>query len=215
MTEAVGSQHQERSLLPLWLLILVFCLPMAIGWFLYLNPQLLVGSQQVNGRLLVPPRSVSHVVLPRADGSSLKIQDMQGQWVLMLAVTEGCGDSCRRSLLELRKIQRAVGRDQLRLQRLLVLGKSTAEERQEIQNNRLLDTTTVFEPAGDEPFLAPLFSLLEGSQASSIFVIDPVGRLMLSYPSATQSHKILLDIKQLLTVTKNWNRGCEVCPAIN
>ncbi len=206
MTQAVRLQPKERSLLPLWLLILVFCLPMVIGWFLYLNPQLLAGSQQVNGRLIGPPRSISQVRLLRTDGSNLKMQDMRGQWVLMLVVAEGCGDPCRGSLLELRKIERALGRDQTRLQRLLVLGKPAAEQRQEIQNNRLLDTATVFEPIGSKLFQ---------DQASTIFVIDPMGRLMLRYPSDTQSDKILPDIKRLLTATKNWNRGCTVCPAIN
>ncbi|MCP4127650.1 MAG: hypothetical protein GY753_11375 [Gammaproteobacteria bacterium] len=208
MTKAVDTQSQARSLLPLWLLILVFCLPVVIGWFLYLNPQLLAGSQQVNGRLIEPPRSISQVRLLRADGSNLKMRDMQGQWVLMLVVAEGCGDPCRGSLLELRKIERALGRDQARLQRLLLLGKPAAEQRQEIQNNRLQDTATVtaFEPVAGRPFLA---------QASTIFVVDPIGRLMLRYSSDTQSDKILSDIKRLMTATKNWNRGCTVCPAIN
>jgi len=215
MTETIEQHHRDRNLLPLWLLIMVFCLPMVIGWVLYLNPGLLSGSQRVNGQLIVPPRSLSQVVLPRPDSSSLKIQELQGQWLLMLAVTGECGASCRRDLFQLQKIEKAVGRDQSRVQRLLVLGNPSTGNRQEIMDNRLLDTATVFDPVSGKPFLASIFSLVAGAAESAIFVVDPMGRLMLAYPSDTPPIEILSDIKQLLTATKNWNRGCAVCPAIN
>ncbi len=215
MTESLEQHQHHRSLLPLWLVILVFCLPMVLGWVLYLNPGLLSGSQQVNGQLILPPRSLSQVVLPRPDNSSFRFNQLQGQWILMLAVRGGCGAACRRDLFQLQKIEKAVGRDQMRVQRLLVLGKASSGNRQEIRNNRLLDTAAVFEPVTGKPFLDPVFSLLDGSEGSAVFVVDPMGQLMLAYSSDTPPIEILSDIKQLLVATKNWNRGCAVCPAIN
>jgi hypothetical protein len=215
MTQGQERHYQGRDLLPLWLLILVFCLPMVLGWLLYLNPGFLSGSQQVNGHLIVPPRSLSQVVLPRPAGSRLSFSHLQGQWLLMLAVRGECGPVCRRDLFQLQKIEKAVGRDQGRVQRLLVLGKPSTGNRQEIRDNRLLDTTTAFEPETGKPFLSPVFSLIGSQVDSATFVVDPMGRLMLAYHADTPPIEILSDIKQLLTATKNWNRGCAVCPAIN
>jgi len=215
MTESMEQHPHRRSLLPLWLIILVFCLPMVLGWVLYLNPSLLSGSQQVNGQLIVPPRSLSQAVLQYPDSSSFRFDQMQGQWILMLAVRGGCGAACRRDLFQLKKIEKAVGRNQMRVQRLLVLGKPSSGNRQEIHNNQLLDTPAVFETGTGKPFLEPVISLLDGSEGSAIFVVDPMGQLMLAYSSDTSPIEILQDIKQLLVTTKNWNRGCAVCPAIN
>ncbi len=215
MIETIEQHQQERNLLPLWLLIMVFCLPMAIGWVLYLNPDFLSGSQQANGQLIVPPRSLSEVVLLRPDSSTIGFQELKGQWLLVLAVRGDCGASCRRDLFQLQKIEKAVGRDRSRLQRLLVLGKPSTGNRQEIIANRLLDTATVFDPESDKPFLSSIFSLAARLDESAIFIVDPMGRLMLAYPNDTPPIEVLSDIKQLLTATKNWNRGCAVCPVIN
>ncbi len=215
MEELAEQKYRTRNLVPLGLLILVFALPMAIGWFLYLNPEVLEGSQSVNGSLIQPPRSLNKIVLNSLDSEKYKFQDRQGMWIMMLAVKGECNADCKRWLVDMQMIRRAVGRDHSRVQSLLVLESPeywSDKHRQGISHNKI---KTAFESGVGKPFLSSVFSLIDNQVDAAIFIIDPMGNLMLSYSDNPQAIEIHEDLKQLLTATKNWNRGCAVCPAIN
>ena len=122
-------------------------------------------------------------------------------WVILYALPAPCRESCLEDATSLRQVYRAAGRNQSRL-RLLLLGdtKSDIDERLEM-------ISVDFHRATDKRrLLAPELGRVASSQgadvAGSVYLIDPLGNIMLFYAAGFDPNDLKKDLKRLLTWSK-------------
>jgi len=166
----------RRGRLKLALLALFFLVPVGASyliWWLDLAP----GTAGNYGTLLAP----RPVALPA-------VAELKGKWVLVQFDGGACATACERKLYFMRQVRRAQGREVPRVARLWLVTDSvapSAELRAAIEG-------TVIAPAAGADFPA------ERSVADHIYLVDPLGNLMMRFPRDPDPKRVIKDLQRLL-----------------
>ncbi len=161
------------------LLALFFLLPVGASWVVWYF-DLASGATGNYGELL-PPRPVQAEL----------VSARKGRWVLVQFDGGACNAWCERKLYIMRQIRRAQGREMQRVERLWLLTDSIqprAELRAAIEG-------TAVAPAG------PGFPA-EGSVTDHIYLVDPLGNLMMRFPRDPDPARMIKDLQRLLKVSR-------------
>lgn len=188
----------KRSLLRQRLmLLLIFAIgaaPLVAALVWYLNADRWRPADTVNyGHLVTPARTIATAPLPMLGGGKLPAGWFAHRWTLVYIGTAGCDSECRHALYITRQIRLAVGAKMNRVQRLLAIPgdpPAAAELR------RAHPDLTVVDTAADGRFTA---QFTEAAPAGTrIYIVDPRGRLVMSYPADADPQGILADLEHLL-----------------
>ena len=210
MNETNRLPTRRRSMLPLWILVLMFALPGTAAWFFFLNPELLPEGRTNRGQLIEPPRPVADLQLEAPDSAMLQLRSLQPNWALLTLARSPCDDQCRQTLTDFRQIKKALAENAKRLERLLILLPAAAGP----------STTPASMQAGHAgtrvAFASPkLLAALSGSAETAdnpvngVFIIDPRGSLMMRYAAGTPAKDILEDLEILMKASKSWVKGAQ------
>ena len=118
---------------------------------------------------------------------------LRGKWILVTFDAAACDAGCERKLYYVRQVRKAQGKDQDRVERLWLLtdnGAPRAELLAAIEGTHI-------ERA--DPSLERLFP---GRAAAHIYVVDPLGNLMLRFPPQPDPSKMLKDLQRLLKYSR-------------
>jgi cytochrome oxidase Cu insertion factor (SCO1/SenC/PrrC family) len=109
-----------------------------------------------------------------------------------------CAERCRTSLYEMRQVRLALDRDMVRVQRVFIADDGCCDLKFLHEQHPDLLALRV------SPAAAPLLALLprrNGGNASRIYLIDPLGNLMMSYAPDAKPKGMLEDMKRLLRLS--------------
>jgi len=194
----------RSSAKPMVALILAFGLPFVIAWVFMFNPQWLPEGKRNLGTLVAPPVSLPDGPLTAIGGELLDPHYLQRQWTLVTWSRDGCGDTCREHIYQMRQIRRALREGVFRVQRLLLVAGGDTEELMELAGD--YNGMPVIETA--TPVARSLLTLVESknqAQSSGIVVIDPTGHLMMRYAPDASPKDVLKDMEHLLKASKTWS----------
>ena len=165
------------------LLGLFFSLPVAAGWIAWWL-DLAPGNTSNYGTLL-PTKPV-----PTGPLASVK-----GKWVLVQFDTAACDAYCERKLYFMRQVRRATGKEIQRVERVWIVtdGKAPAPALLAAIEGTVLVQS-------DERLLAAFPA--EGSPAAHIYLVDPIGNLMLRFPRDPDPSRMIKDLQRLLRVSR-------------
>jgi cytochrome oxidase Cu insertion factor (SCO1/SenC/PrrC family) len=192
----------RRRRLQLVALALVFALPLALAFFLYYGGGALLPHARVNrGELLDPVRPLPAVTLATPAGEPTGADFLRGKWSVVVVVGEHCDARCSQRLGELRKVRVALERDGSRMRRVLLgrPGCCTAAELGPPQAD--LAVAWLEGAAG-----ARLLGEFPGDGApvedsGRVYLVDPLGNLLLSYPPGADLKDLLKDLEKLLRLS--------------
>jgi hypothetical protein len=174
---------KHKSFAP-WLVALVCFGPFAAALFIYYGPFGLTWLPQLPGsrELLVEP-----VPLPTGWQSGAD----EAPWQLIYARMSACEQRCAQHLGRLLQVQRALGRDQDRVQRALWHTGSLPE----------LDDTELSTHALDDEVGRGVVDALGAERIGDgrVYVADPRGQVILSYPPDVEQKELLRDLERLLS----------------
>jgi len=203
MKDKAGGK--PRSLAPLWAMVAVFAAPVIAAWFFYLNPEYLPSGRTNKGELIDPVVALpADLALSTPEGADFPRDLLAGKWTLVYLTGGTCDDACRNRLDAMRRIRLALGESQRSVERLLVLTDATATD-----PARALGA----EFAGMRVALGGvrLPELLgEGTAAlDRLYILDPMGNLMMRYAADAPARDTLEDMERLLKASKNWIKGAQ------
>ncbi len=179
----------RRRRAQLLLLVAVFLLPIALAWLAIRFE--LVSGKTTNYGTLVAPRAVPDTALVRIDGKPLRLTELRGRWILLQFDSPGCDSYCERKLYFMRQLRKALGTDMTRVERVwLLLGDGSPAP-------RLLEAIEGTQVARANAALAGFFAE-DGILTDHIYVIDPLGQWMMSYPRDPDPSRMLKDLQRLM-----------------
>lgn len=201
-----GPKRKQATKNRLVLIVLAFVLviPMASAYVLYA-----VGwrpSSTVNhGELVAPARLITDVRLRTRNDGEFDVKDVHGKWTFVYFGPAECRGECERSLYKMRQVRLAQGRHAERVERIfVVLGEPAVDD--------LADTTkdypgmvVVTGSRENIAVLAEQFALPAGTPLDGlgrIYLMDPLGRLMMSYPLGADPSGMRKDLQRLLKVSR-------------
>jgi cytochrome oxidase Cu insertion factor (SCO1/SenC/PrrC family) len=196
LTEKITSRTKQRLLLSV--ITLIFALPFGASWFIYNFTDIGKGDVAGSyGELIVPPVPVADIEL-LATANGAETGHLHGKWSLVYIAGTDCDPPCRSRLDDMMGLRMNLGKDTARLQ-LLVGTLSAGSEpplRQFLQDY-----------AGDRVLFLPGTNMTVSMQeyaleAGRLYLVDPLGNIMMRYSSASDPEGIMRDLKRLLRYSR-------------
>lgn len=194
----------KRSMWPLYAILLMALAPVVAALLAYFAPQLGLRPEGHNnyGELLEPQRpmpSASALPLTTLDGQAFDLESLRGQWILISADGAACPESCVRKLFILRNSHASQGKNVERLSRVWFI-TDDAEVPQQILDAYVGTHMLRAEPEALAAFLTADRQGPEAVQAlrDHMWIIDPLGNLMMQFPPDADPIEVRDDIVKLL-----------------
>jgi len=192
-------REHRRRLRPLYLLALACLVPVVTSYLVY---YLFPPSGRTNyGVLIDPQRPTPLLALRGLDEAAFDLRALQGRWVMLTVDHAQCLDRCRSKLWNMRQVRTATGKERDRIERVLLIvddAPTTTLMLREFEGTHFLRASAVE--------LAPFLTLAppEGGAAleDCIWLIDPLGHLMLRWPVAADPSRMKKDIDRLLRASR-------------
>jgi len=199
-TDALAVRRGRRRLLALAAL---FFVPLAVAFWMYYAPGGWRPSGDASkGDLIDPARPLPELAVPTMDGPPTGAEFLRGRWT-MLYVGDGlCDDRCRKALYLTRQTRIALNKDMDRVQRVFLVTDRCcdraflAQEHPDLVVARVDDATSA---RLLEPF--PTYDGVSVAAAGRIYLVDPLGNLLMSYAPAAPEKALLTDVKKLLRLS--------------
>jgi hypothetical protein len=187
------------------LLAALFFVPVAVAFFLYYGTGGWRPAGGTNkGDLIDPAVPLPAVSLARPDGSRTDVKWLQsGKWTVAYLGDGACDERCRQALYLSRQTRIALNKDTDRVQRVFLATGTCCDQAFLAQEHPDLQVVLL----GDDPdsrALLGTFPALGGvaaAEAGRMYVIDPLGNLVLSYSEAAPDKALLTDLKKLLKLS--------------
>ena len=186
----MAPESGRRARLKLLLMGLFFALPFVLAWVAYWFHW--VPGRTGNYGELLRPRQVPDGGLMGLDGEPFSLASLRGKWVMLQFDTAACDAYCERKLYFMRQLRVAQGKDMDRVERVWVLTGDGAPRPKLLA---AIDGTNVVRVSNST--LAAVFRH-GGSVADHIYLIDPLGNLMMQFPRDPNPSKMLKDLQRLL-----------------
>jgi len=194
-----GGRDDRRQRRVLIGLALLFFAPVGISFYLYYGHSTLQPGRRVNvGELVRPPRLLPSAALTLAESGSTTPELLLHKWTLLYLGGGACDARCREALYDTRQVRLALDRDMDRVQRVFIADEPCCDLR--FLGDQHPDLITVRADAA----AATLIALLPGAAdhgAGRVYVVDPLGNLMMYYPADARPKGILEDMKRLLRLS--------------
>jgi len=192
----INRNKARRNLL---LLASLFFVPLAVSFLLYYGDVWRPEGNTNKGKLVHPARPLPMVALTLADGLQSAPDVLQGKWTWVYIGDGQCDERCRTALTDIRQARLLLSEKMTRVQRAFFTTGACCDLE---YLNREHPGLIVAQFGPQE--LAERFVLDDGKppeQAGRIYLIDPLGNLMMSYEPDAPSMGLLQDIKKLLKLS--------------
>lgn len=196
----MNAAGERRSRGQVWLLLGVFVAPLALAFLLYYSGGGWRPAGTTNhGELIDPPRPLPGIELPSPAGPPLPGTLWRGKWTLVYVGEGRCDSRCREALTLMRQTRLALNADLPRVQRVFLATGQCCDQRYLDTEHPGLRTAAVDNEAGAQLLAA----FPEGPAAGSgaIYIVDPLGNLMMRHMPGTAPKGLLEDLKQLLELS--------------
>lgn len=182
-----------RGLIPFLLIAAVFVLPLLLASWMYYGGGSLVPEGRTNhGALLAPIVNVRER-LPDSEAAALS----RDHWLLAYVHDGECAEDCREALFRLRQSRLMLGPDMDRLQRVFLHGH-------EAPDRVFLEEAHAGLAVFHDPGLARLLASSRPEQLTpgGLFLIDPLGNLVMYFSPDVAPGDMVDDIEHLLEVSQ-------------
>lgn len=191
MTDSINRGRRQ-----LLLLAAVFLGPLFAAFLFYYGefgwqP---AGSTE-NGQLIVPPPVLPDV--PLRPNSGEESPRLRGKWSLIMLGDGHCDEVCQTVLHETRQVRLALNKDRDRVQRVFYTTDG-------ILDREFIETEHPGLVVIDEnaPIASVLLEAIDAREPGDVFLVDPIGNLIMRFPRETGMGGIHSDLKQLLKLSR-------------
>jgi hypothetical protein len=194
VSHKAGQFHENTAVEIIWTAI-PFVILIGLAWpatktlitYNYWQPQ---GAMNYGD--VISARPLSDPPLRHLDQSAFKLSELRGKWILLQLDQADCAAACQAKLYDMRQVRFAQGSAMERVERVwLILDEAPLET----LLMREYDGTRMLRAAGS-PLLAE-FPPADGAR-DHIYLIDPLGKLILRFPKNADPRKMHKDMARLL-----------------
>jgi len=174
----------------------LFLLPVFVASMLYYGKLWRPAGSSSKGDLIDPARPLAVAGLRHTDGSAAGAEVFQDKWSLIYIGDGACDPDCRTALVFARQSRLALNNEMTRVQRIfLATGHCCANDyfAREQPGLVALDASA--------PEAQGLLAQFPDDHARSLYIVDPLGNLMMRHDGEHTSKDLLTDLKKLLKLS--------------
>ncbi len=206
MNQPTAETKPGRHRFALIGLFVLFIGPVGAAWLLYHYVPELHPAGKVNaGELIQPARPLEHGPLRSVDGGELPVAALRGRWTLVTMAKGACRGGCETRLHELRQLHAGLNKDIERVRRILLVVQPQGDGGLPALAQTFPDLMLA---QGDGATLQPWLAQfavgddLAPARSGRVFLVDPLGNLMMFYSPDSPTQWILKDIRRLLKLSQ-------------
>jgi hypothetical protein len=188
---------------PLLVLLVLFIAPLALAFWLYYGSSWRPLRRTNHGELIQPVVTLPALARPTAGSSDATAASLfRAKWSLLViaagagASSQGCDADCRSALIYARQTWLSLGKLAPRVQRVLLAGANCCDLAYLQREHLGLVTLKVADPA-----VARVLGAVPLPHEHAIFVVDPLGNLMMRYDVRQDPQGLRVDLKKLLELS--------------
>jgi len=179
------------------MILVVFVAPIA-GAFLY-KPKSFINY----GDIYTPVRVVDNLVM-QGEGGRVELDDFRRQWVFFTTAMGSCSKACEDNILKMRQLRFMQNNDMVRIRTVFL--------HSDLPEAIAADLDAKYNPI--ESYKVPVQTFQQWrkvlkldnapieAEKDRLYIIDPAGNLMMSYPASAEPNLINKDIKRLLKASQ-------------
>jgi len=193
VSNEIAPKAIRKSRRTIILLLVAMCAPFIASYLLYFWE---VRPASINYGELLPVKPIAGTGLNLLDDTIFRIRQLRGKWVLLTVDSGKCDEQCRKKLYYMRQVRLVQNKEMNRIERLWLIDDDEAPDPQ------------IFKEYKDSWFVKAKNSEILGaipakvSQHDHIYLIDPMGNLMMRFPKDPDPAKMVKDLKRLLQVSQ-------------
>lgn len=177
----------------LWLVAAVCIAPFVASFAAYYFYQ---PGGRVNYGELMADRQLPAVALKLVDGDVFSLQQLRGKWLFVTVDDAACDAYCEKKLWQIRQVRKTQGKYPERIERVWLVtggGQPAPRLRTEYEGTWMVDA------AGSAVLDALPYA---GARIDHIYLVDPLGNLVLRYPRDADPSRMRKDLERLLKVSR-------------
>lgn len=130
--------------------------------------------------------------------AGVSLADWRGRWLIISIAPAACEEPCATNLYNMRQVRLTTGRDRDRVQRLWLITDGV------MPTGELLTSHQGMVAARADPAVVnKLFVALDGNQTPDhIYLVDPLGNLMMRFPAQADPSRMKKDLIRLLKASR-------------
>ena len=191
MANESGLKKNRRTLI---LLFVVLCAPIIVSYTLYFSG--VRPGSTVNYGELLQVKPLTGTALNQADQTIFRMRQLRGKWVLAIVDSGKCDDQCQKKLYYMRQVRLTQHKEKDRLERLWLIDDGEVPAPEILKDFEGM----VVINAKDSDLLSEIPA--PASKHDHIYLIDPIGNLMMRFPKNPDAAQMAKDIKRLLKVSQ-------------
>lgn len=198
------TQNQKtKGRWKLFIVLAVCAAPMIASYLAYyvIKPEGRTNYGTILDPRLYPMPELHARLLGAGDANDINNADKQnglmayrGKWIMLTISSGSCDSACQKKLYDLRQLRLAQGKEMDRIERVWAV-----VDEQPVDTLLLREYDGMHVLKADADALRKWLPTEDGSQISEhIYMIDPLGNLMMRFPKDADPNKIKKDISKLL-----------------
>jgi cytochrome oxidase Cu insertion factor (SCO1/SenC/PrrC family) len=193
ISSVIDPEQQRRGRIKALGILLVCLLPFVGAYVTY---YFWTPDSRMNYGELLPVQALPEVLGAKADGTRLTAAELRGKWVLVQADSGACAEPCLKKLYTMRQVRLAQGKNFERVERVWLVLDDVAPS---VSEPRLTEGVLVVRPP-DRGALAGFPA--DGDVRDHVYLVDPLGNVMLRFPKDADPRRMLKDLQRLLKVSQ-------------
>ena len=219
----MNQPPKKRSLWPIWALLAVTIAPVIASYLVYygVRPEGRTNyGDFVEPQVTVTAVPVTSVVTPTAESAFTAIQadprtrrpltqlgDWGGRWLMVHIGPSACSEACKQELWLMRQIRLTTGRERERVERLWLLTDDGTPDPALIAEHEGIWVARLGEIPTTDALVANWLSVAAAAVkasggASNIWIVDPLGNLMMRFPDNPDPNGMKKDMNRLLKASR-------------
>ncbi|MCZ6897482.1 MAG: hypothetical protein O7D95_02085 [Betaproteobacteria bacterium] len=190
MSKEITPRTRKRKLL---LLMTLMIAPIALSYLLFFWG---APSGRVNYGELIEVKVLPDIALRKTDGVTFNISQLRGKWIMLVVDSGMCDESCRKKLYFMRQIRLMQKTEMGRIERVWLIDDDKIPKSGILKDFK---GTVLINAKGSEMLKAIPAKI---SQHDHIYMIDPLGNLMMRFPKDVDPSRMAKDLKRLLKISQ-------------
>lgn len=193
------TNQQRKNRRTILMLFGMTIIPFCIAWYFSTLPP---SKTTNNGKLIIPVVETEKTDFSGFDKFSAdNMKELSGHWLIANVVpTQDCNKLCLEAIYKSKQLHLMLSKDLTRVRRVVLLLDDNDPEK---VANWWKEDTRLLRIKPSKPLINKIKQIRKGLVADGmLFLIDPLGNIMMQYEPGFDPYKVEKDLKKLLNVSQ-------------
>jgi hypothetical protein len=191
-----SSELRMRNLRMLAGLGALFVLPLLLSFWMYYGTAWRPAAHVNHGELITPARPLAATKLPILMGTPGSGRLFHRKWSIVYIGAGQCDENCRNALYVMRQTRLALNNEMTRVDRVFLVTANCCDHDFLAREHGGM---VVVDASG--PAASALLQAFPGERENSLFIVDPLGNLLMRFDTQQNAKGLLQDLQKLLRLS--------------